>query len=341
MMEQQSTALVHAPNGGTGELIKPMAAADAMSISTLEQALLQGNLASMNPQQRLEYYRGLCKSLGLNPLTKPFEYLELDGKLTLYAKKDATEQLRSTRGISLKIVGREIHEGVYVVTAQATDPTGRTDESTGAVPIVKEGGQWKTSQNGKRFFEGDGKFHPLAPEARANALMKAETKAKRRVTLSICGLGMLDESELDTVHNARPVPMDVPAEGSQEAAENVAAAKLAAASPTAKVEDVPAPVLHMWQQISKGGASYVSQLLHAYRQELDDLLGDDDFFRSILAKHGIPGADQEDLKGIKGAALKGIILDLYRAVDGARQAETEAQREADDAQVPGGLQGAR
>jgi hypothetical protein len=29
--------------------------------------------------------------------------------------------------------------------------------------------------------------------------MKAETKAKRRVTLSICGLGMLDESELETV----------------------------------------------------------------------------------------------------------------------------------------------
>ncbi|EOV0478051.1 hypothetical protein ACOIM4_001927, partial [Campylobacter coli] len=31
----------------------------------------------------------------------------------------------------------------------------------------------------------------------ANAIMKAITKAKRRVTLSICGLGMLDESELD------------------------------------------------------------------------------------------------------------------------------------------------
>jgi hypothetical protein len=30
--------------------------------------------------------------------------------------------------------------------------------------------------------------------------MKCETKAKRRVTLSICGLGMLDEAELDTVN---------------------------------------------------------------------------------------------------------------------------------------------
>jgi len=29
--------------------------------------------------------------------------------------------------------------------------------------------------------------------------MKSETKSKRRATLSICGLGMLDESELDTM----------------------------------------------------------------------------------------------------------------------------------------------
>jgi len=36
-------------------------------------------------------------------------------------------------------------------------------------------------------------------EARANLMMKAETKAKRRVTLSICGLGMLDETEVESL----------------------------------------------------------------------------------------------------------------------------------------------
>src|SRR5690606_25662498 len=39
----------------------------------------------------------------------------------------------------------------------------------------------------------------LKGEALANLRMKAVTKAKRRVTLSICGLGILDESELDTL----------------------------------------------------------------------------------------------------------------------------------------------
>ncbi len=79
----------------------------------------------------------------------------------------------------MTIVGRELVDGVYVVTAQARTPTGRTDESIGAVTIDK-----------------------LTGEARANALMKTETKAKRRVTLSICGLGMLDEAEVDSIPGA-------------------------------------------------------------------------------------------------------------------------------------------
>ena len=70
-----------------------------------------------------------------NPWTKPFEFLRLSGKLQLYARKDCTEQLRKLHGVSLKIVGRELVDGVYVVTSQATDRTGRTDESIGAVPV--------------------------------------------------------------------------------------------------------------------------------------------------------------------------------------------------------------
>jgi hypothetical protein len=46
----------------------------------------------------------------------------------------------------------------------------------------------------------------LKGESKANAMMKAETKAKRRVTLSICGLGMLDETEVETIPSAQPNP---------------------------------------------------------------------------------------------------------------------------------------
>jgi hypothetical protein len=161
-----------------------IAATAPLDPKVIESVLLGGDLSRLSAEQRIAYYNRVCESLGLNPLTQPFAYLRLNGKEILYAKKDATEQLRMRHGISIdpKSFTREVIEGVYVVTAPASTPEGRTDVSTGAVAI-----------------EG------LKGENRANAMMKAETKAKRRVTLSICGLGMLDETEVETVQGATVV----------------------------------------------------------------------------------------------------------------------------------------
>ncbi len=147
----------------------------------LEKVLLGGNLAQLTPAERLNFYNATCNSLGLNPLTRPFEYITLNNKLTLYAKKDATEQLRAIHNVSVLKLEREAVEGVYTVTAYLEHGSGRKDSSLGAVSI-----------------EG------LKGEAKANAMMKAETKAKRRGTLSICGLGILDETEIETIADARP-----------------------------------------------------------------------------------------------------------------------------------------
>lgn len=151
--------------------------------AVMERVLLAGDLSKLSTQDRLFYYGKVCDSVGLNPLTRPFDYLTLNGKMVLYAKRDATDQLRKIHNVSVTIKLRETIEGVYVVTANAKDKTGREDESTGAVSI--------------QGLKGD---------ALANALMKAETKAKRRVTLSICGLGLLDETEIETIPSARISP---------------------------------------------------------------------------------------------------------------------------------------
>ena len=144
--------------------------------SKVEQVLIQGDLAKLSPLERVTYYNAVCASLRLNPLTKPFDYLTLNGKLVLYARRDCTEQLRKRDGVSITAVTATRIEDVYVVTATASAQDGRTDTSTGVVPI--------------KGLSGDNL---------ANALMKAETKAKRRVTLSLCGLGLLDETELETI----------------------------------------------------------------------------------------------------------------------------------------------
>lgn len=156
-----------------------------VSTNGVENALLQGDLSRLSPQERLAYYEKVCESVGLNPLTRPFEYIRLNGKLTLYAKRDAAEQLRKINGVSITEMETDRMKGIYLVRAHAVDKDGRTDVATGAVPI---GGA-----SGDRL---------------ANAIMKAETKAKRRVTLSICGLGWLDETELETIDSAETVEVD-------------------------------------------------------------------------------------------------------------------------------------
>lgn len=144
--------------------------------SNIEKVLIQGDLAFLNPDERVQYYNLVCRSVGLNPMTKPFDYIKLNGKLTLYARRDCTDQLRKLNGVSVEVSAREKIGDIYVVTAKATDRNGRSDEATGAVHIGN-----------------------LRGESLANAFMKAETKAKRRVTLSLCGLGILDETEVDHV----------------------------------------------------------------------------------------------------------------------------------------------
>jgi hypothetical protein len=145
----------------------------------MEQVLIRGDLAGLTHQERARYYTRVCQSIGLNPLTRPFDYIQLNGKLTLYALKGATDQLRGLRGISASIVSQTESNGLFTVHVRVKDLTGREDEDVGVVTL------------------------PAGGDARANAIMKAITKAKRRATLSLCGLGMLDETEIETIPAAR------------------------------------------------------------------------------------------------------------------------------------------
>jgi hypothetical protein len=146
----------------------------------IEQVVLTGDLSKLTPEQRVVYYHEVCKSLGLNPYTRPFEYITLNGKLQFYTRKEATDQLRKLNGISITSMEDKVIDDLYIVTAKAVTNCGRVDSAKGAVNLAG--------------LKGDQK---------ANAIMKAETKAKRRVTLSISGLGFLDESEVETVPDAK------------------------------------------------------------------------------------------------------------------------------------------
>jgi hypothetical protein len=147
-----------------------------------ERAAMYGDLSRLSEEERLNYYRAVCESLGLNPLTRPFEYLRLGGRLVLYATRAATDQLRQIHGVSINIMKQERVGDLYVVHVRARARDGREDEDVGVVSLAG-----------------------LSQDDLVNAIMKAITKAKRRVTLSICGLGWLDESEIETIPGAERV----------------------------------------------------------------------------------------------------------------------------------------
>jgi hypothetical protein len=150
-----------------------------VSAQALEHILGTGDLSKLTTQQRVEFYAKTCQSLGLNPLTRPFRFMSFQGNTVMYATRDCTDQLRKVNGITLHVIDKQLDGELFIVTVRARDKHGREDEDMGAVTL----GQ-------------------LKGESRANALMKALTKAKRRVTLSICGLGLTDEAEIDTMPGA-------------------------------------------------------------------------------------------------------------------------------------------
>lgn len=151
----------------------------------LERVIAGGDLSKLSPADRLAYYMRRCESLGLNPYTQPFEYILLNNKLTLYARKDCADQLRNSRKVSIGKPDIRFEDDWIIVTVEASTPDGRTDSDIGVVNRKDMGGAF------------------------GNALMKAVTKAKRRVTLSICGLGMLDETEIDSIPDAKVPPPSV------------------------------------------------------------------------------------------------------------------------------------
>lgn len=153
----------------------------------LEKLILKGDLSGLTPIEKVTHYKNICATQGLNPLTQPFQYIKFkDGREGLYCGKGGTEQIREKRKISIRITSKQKIDDLYIVTAQAVDGTGRQDESTGAVSIKG-----------------------LYGVNLANELMKCETKAKRRVTLSISGLGFLDETEVNDVPGAQKLVFDI------------------------------------------------------------------------------------------------------------------------------------
>lgn len=169
------------------------------SARVAESLVTKGDLSALSPSERVKLYVQMCESLGLNPSSQPFAMLRLNGKEILYPTRGATDQLAA-----IHRVNREIIDGPKVVdlagtklvyaVCRASLPNGRTETATATVQLTDP----------------------------VNVLMKCETKAKRRATLSILGLGMLDETELETIPAQAKTALEGPTVQQIEAAQEPA-----------------------------------------------------------------------------------------------------------------------
>jgi len=137
------------------------------------------DLESLTEPQRQEYVRNVCQHMGVPPELNlvMLTYLdENDGprRLVAYAKRGATEIIRSNRQINVtELTSKEIG-GSIVFTVTGKDNTGRQEMSTGS--------KW---------------IKDLAGRELDDAIMTAQTRACRRMTLQFVGAGVLDESEVN------------------------------------------------------------------------------------------------------------------------------------------------
>ena len=180
---------------------------------------------SLTAQQRAGYVTALCRALRLNPLTNPVQFIRLNGKEVLYVTRTATDQLAALHGLNRRTVrGPEIVDiagtKIALCTVEATLPNGRSETATATLPVSDP----------------------------AMLYMKCETKAKRRATLAILGLGLLAEEEAESIPGGERVPVETPRAVSQPEPRDLARlgiempAAVLPLAPLGAVTDARAPV---------------------------------------------------------------------------------------------------
>lgn len=208
---------------------------------TLLALITTGDMAGLDPERKVEYYKARCEAAGLDPRTVPFQFIRLQGKEVLYATKSATDQLTKLHHISVNVLDQKTENDIRIVMVRAMSGDKRQTDEMGAVAV---GG--------------------LKGADLANACMKAITKAKRRAVLSLCGLGMVDELEIETV--PEQIEMPEPTEEPMPEAQAGEAIKAPVLEPTptpavnvkaeVKTEAVIIPVRIVPEKKAEGGFLY-------------------------------------------------------------------------------------
>lgn len=162
----------------------PMALENKKIPVAIIRAQMNNDWSGVTEPDRVLAVRAICEVLGIPTPMNPFRFIKTKrGNVTMYAGQEAASLIANTYRLSVKITEQvfDKEQNLYRVAVTATFPDGRSVDDMGVVYLGGSTG-----------------------DDRANAVMKCITKAKRRVTLSACGLSTYEEDEVPVVSSGLP-----------------------------------------------------------------------------------------------------------------------------------------
>lgn len=149
----------------------------------LDKYELVSDYSKLSAAEREEFIRSVCADLNIPVGLRLIGFAWMnqpDGSRSMvpYAKRGATDRIRAKHSVSLYDLVRVEIDGCVAFKAYGQDGQGRKEVAIGAAPAP-------SSTKGEAF---------------ASAVMTAETRAGRRLTLKFAGLGLLDESEISAAN---------------------------------------------------------------------------------------------------------------------------------------------
>lgn len=172
-----------------------------LAVADMEQAeaallhyLGTGDLSKLSGEQRKALYKRTCDSLGINSLTRPFEWVEFydpdtkGKKLVLYPRAACADQLAYQHRIRVEVLDEKNVGTLHKVEMRGTLPNGRTETNVAYLDLTDRDG------------------NPLRNQRLGNAYMKARTKCKRRLVFGM--VGMMAPPDVEDLRQARVVTVD-------------------------------------------------------------------------------------------------------------------------------------
>jgi hypothetical protein len=187
----------------SNELVPSKSAAMTVSMETaaVKEYFRSGNVAAMTDDER-DYVRvKLCQKYDLDPILRPFDLISFNGGMKFYMTASATNQLANAKSLTREVLLLEVNAEQMLArcTVKVSDTNGRAETANAFIAVSKFLAPTKENPVPRKVL--------MDGEDLANALLKLETKAKRRATMSFFGVmdaGYDNEDRQQTAPLAAP-----------------------------------------------------------------------------------------------------------------------------------------